>query len=241
VYGLHCEPKLPTGTVGLRTGAITSATDLMVLELTGPGGHTARPERTVDLVHLVGRMVTELPDRLRARLGHDTPLKVVFGSVHAGAAPNVIPSHAELAAALRTTSEDAWAQLPDVVDEEVRAVVADDRAGVSITYTRGVPPVVNDAGAIAVAEEAVRRALGPEAAVPVEQSWGGDDFSWYTRRVPGAYLRLGTHDPSSGRPMLDLHAGGFDVDEGAIGIGVRVLTGIVEVELERRGSQLPMR
>lgn len=70
--------------------------------------------------------------------------------------------------------------------------------------------------------------LGASALAEAPQSWGGDDFGWYTHQVPGAYLRLGTHDPSHGADMLDLHAGRFDVDEDAIGIGVRVLVAIAE-------------
>src|SRR6056297_1310650 len=44
IVGLHCEPKLDVGTIGLRTGAISSAAAMAVISLSGPGGHTARPE-----------------------------------------------------------------------------------------------------------------------------------------------------------------------------------------------------
>lgn len=234
IYGLHCEPKLPVGSVGLRVGAITSATDSLTIELAGPGGHTARPELTVDLVDLVGRIVTGLPDRVRGHLGADVPLKLVFGSVRAGDAPNVIPSRATLKAVVRTTSEAVWSALPGVLDDALADIVADDRVTATVAHTRGVPPVVNDPVAVAVAERTVVRTWGAEAVEPAPQSWGGDDFAWYTQRVPGAYLRLGTHDPSSAEPMLDLHAGLFDVDERAIDIGVELLVGIVEEELRSR-------
>jgi metal-dependent amidase/aminoacylase/carboxypeptidase family protein len=59
----------------------------------------------------------------------------------------------------------------------------------------------------------------PEAMLPTVQSWGGDDFAWYLREVPGTFIRLGVHDPDSGRPHLDLHVGNFDVDERAISVG----------------------
>ena len=59
----------------------------------------------------------------------------------------------------------------------------------------------------------------------VEQSWGGDDFAWFTREVPGTYVRLGVRDPAG--PTLDLHAGHFDVDERSIALGVRLLVGTV--------------
>lgn len=234
IYGLHCEPKLPTGVVGLRTGPITSAADAIDIELTGPGGHTARPELTVDLVHLAGRIVTELPDAVRARAG-DHPLKLVFGSVHAGEAFNVIPSRARVRAVVRTPSVDLWTSLPELVEAALAGIVDDDRVGVELRHTRGVPPVVNDPRAIATAERAVRRTLGDGAIVEAPNSWGGDDFAWYTQRVPGAYLRLGTHDPGGRRPVLDLHAGHFDVDESAIAVGVRLLVAIVEEELARLG------
>src|SRR3954463_5966210 len=60
-FALHCDPSLQAGRVGLRTGSITAACDRVEVTLTGPGGHTARPQLTVDLVHALGRVVTEVP------------------------------------------------------------------------------------------------------------------------------------------------------------------------------------
>ena len=68
--------------------------------------------------------------------------------------------------------------------------------------------------------------IGPDAVVEAEQSLGGDSFAWYLEKIPGAYARLGTHDPQSTSPRLDLHASTFDVDERAIGHGVMVLASV---------------
>jgi amidohydrolase len=60
--------------------------------------------------------------------------------------------------------------------------------------------------------------------VETEQSLGGEDFAWYLDRVPGALARLGVRRP--GDPVLrDLHQGSFDVDERAVELGVRLLSG----------------
>ena len=40
---------------------ITAACDRIDVTLTGPGGHTARPQLTVDLVDALGRLITDLP------------------------------------------------------------------------------------------------------------------------------------------------------------------------------------
>jgi amidohydrolase len=229
IVGLHCEPKLDVGTIGLKVGAISSAADMAVITLSGPGGHTARPELTVDLVTLAAQVVAELPRRVAARvarLDHDAVLvKVVFGSIHAGDAANVIPTRCVLKASIRTPSLPVWDQLPDVFEQELRDLVGATGAELDLDYTHGVPPVVNDVEVTGIVGDAAAAALGIDSIATVQQSWGGDDFAWFTREVPGTYVRLGVRDPAG--PTLDLHVGHFDVDERAIAIGVRLLAATV--------------
>ncbi len=230
IVGLHCEPKLDVGMIGLKTGAISSAADMAVITLSGPGGHTARPELTVDLVTLAAQVVADLPRSVAARFAHlgqdSTLVKLVFGSIHAGDAANVIPTHCVLKASIRTPSLPVWDELPAVFEQELRSLLADSGAELGIDYTHGVPPVVNDAAITAIVGDAAAAAFGGDSIATVQQSWGGDDFAWFTREIPGTYVRLGVRTPTG--PTLDLHAGHFDVDERAIAIGVRLLTATVE-------------
>lgn len=228
VIGLHCEPKLDCGTIGLRAGAITSAADMITIDLSGPGGHTARPELTVDLVSIGARLVTDVPalvaDEL-VRIGHSADaVKLVFGAIHSGDAANVIPTDCQLRASVRTPSLEVWESLEKIVTVAVDRVLDDTGAARSIEYVHGVPPTVNDPDVI----ERLRNAaavMGDVTVVEPLQSWGGDDFAWLTREVPGAYVRLGVH--TTGTTRLDLHAGLFDVDERAISVGVQLLVNAV--------------
>jgi amidohydrolase len=222
VVGLHCDPKLPVGQVGVRVGSITSAADMARISLRGPGGHTARPEQTVDMVTLAARVIAELPTRVGEAIGAADQVKVVFGAVHAGDAANVIPAHAELRASVRTPSLDVWERLPGTVAEAVTELLGGTGAEFELDYTHGVPPVVNHVGMTDVVRRSLASELGDAAITEAIQSWGGDDFAWYTREVPGTFVRLGVHDPASDVPPLDLHAGRFDADERSIAIGVRV-------------------
>ncbi len=223
VFGLHCDPKIDVGQIGCRAGALTSAADMIEVRLGGPGGHTARPELTVDIVDLLGRLVLGLQPAIDRLTGDPGGLQMVFGSVHAGDAANVIPASGSLRGTLRTRDHHTWVLAPGVFEQAV-AEVLDSKGAVSeIRHRRGVPPVVNDAAATELLEAAVRDVLGDDSVVPTVQSMGGDSFAWYLERVPGSYARLGVHDPASLRPRLDLHASTFDVDERAIGYGVKVL------------------
>lgn len=227
IFGVHCDPKIDVGRVGVRVGALTSAADRFELTLTGPGGHTARPRQTVDLVRWTARVADRLWDEVQRQF--DEEVSVVFGAVHAGAAANVIPSSAVLRGSFRTPHRTAWASAEKAVRTAIAGILEAEDIGSapdwSLEYVPGLPPVVNDAGTTELARGVVSRLLGPEAVAGTPQSMGGDSFAWYTEQVPGTYLRLGTHDPESAGPRLDLHSATFDVDERAIALGATVLAG----------------
>lgn len=236
MFGVHCDPKLHAGTLGCRVGPITSASDAVEIDLWGPGGHTARPEMTVNLADVAAQVVRDLPGLVRASVPRPELCRMVFGSIHTGSAPNVIPAEARLAGSLRTPDPGVWTALAvslpvsvaQLLGTEV-SVTADGFAGTrddglrwALRHKRGVPPVVNDARATAFMARAARDAGGPSAAVDTPLSWGGDTFGWYLHEVPGCYARLGTHWPDR-QEMLDLHRPDFDIDERAIPFGVAVL------------------
>ncbi|GAB3816238.1 amidohydrolase [Micromonospora zhanjiangensis] len=220
IFALHCDPNLPVGQIGLRVGPITAAADNVTVRLTGPGGHTARPHLTVDLVDALGRLVTEVPALISRRVPANSGLLLVFGHATAGTRYNVIPTEAVAAGTLRVLDRDTWDKAPKIVAQVVRDVIAPTGATLDIEYLRGRPPVVNDARAIRVLSAATAASLGPTGIAETPQSMGGEDFSWYLETVPGALARLGVGRSTAN---ADLHRATFDVDERAIAVGVRLL------------------
>ncbi|HLK01147.1 MAG TPA: amidohydrolase [Streptosporangiaceae bacterium] len=224
MFGLHCDPRLDAGYVGMRTGPITAACDKVTVEVTGPGGHTARPHLTADLVYALGKIVTELPAALSRRVDPRSSLSLVWGQISAGAAANAIPDVGVVSGTVRCLDDDAWHRAPDLVKELVDSVALAYGVSASLDYHRTVPPTVNDTDCAAMVTAASEAVLGPGRVVSTSQSLGGEDFAWYLESVPGALARLGTRVPGSGGTEVgDLHQPIFDVDERAIGIGVRML------------------
>ncbi|MDX6268658.1 MAG: hypothetical protein QOD70_3398 [Frankiales bacterium] len=222
IFAMHCDPSLEVGHIGLKAGPITAAADAVEVRLTGPGGHTSRPHNTVDLVHALATVATGLPDALSRLVDPRAGLCLVWGQVAAGNARNAIPREGVLTGTLRVLDKNAWQQAPELVERLVQGLVSPYGARAVVNYQRGVPPVVNEPAATALLGAAVRRALGSSALVATQQSLGGEDFAWYLDHVPGAMARLGVRPPGSERPM-DLHQPTFDVDEGALRVGVDVL------------------
>jgi amidohydrolase len=146
----------------------------------------------------------------------------VFGMVAAGEAPNAIPNRAVIRGSLRTPSLQVWDLLPAALQEALQELLAPTAAQWSLNHVRGVAPVDNAASATRVLAGAAAAVLGRQALSQAEQSWGGDSFGWFTREVPGSYLRLGTHNPDWPE-RTELHNASFMVDERAIAIAVEIL------------------
>jgi amidohydrolase len=147
-------------------------------------------------------------------------MSLVWGAVNAGIAANAIPQRGMLRGTVRVLDRDAWKGAEDLMRSLVERVAATTGAVVDVDYVRGVPPVVNDPRAVALLRSAALETVGSDRLVQSPQSMGGEDFGWFADIMPIALARLGTH---GGGPPLDLHRGTFDVDEQAIGVGVRLL------------------
>ncbi|MFE0648969.1 amidohydrolase [Streptomyces sp. NPDC059534] len=223
IIAVHCDPRVDAGRIGLRAGAITSACDRLEVTLDGPGGHTARPHLTTDLVTAAARVATDVPAVLARRVDARSGLSVTWGRIEAGHAPNVIPQHAELSGTVRCLDLPTWREAPDLVHAAIDEVATLHRAKSTVTYVRGVPPVVNDPVVAELLHDAMAARRGPYAIEDTEQSLGGEDFSWYLEHVPGAMARLGVRTPGDTR-VRDLHAGDFDVDERCIDAAVELFT-----------------
>jgi amidohydrolase len=223
IFALHCDPRLDVGKVGIRTGPITAACDKITVRVTGPGGHTARPHLTADLVYALGKIVTELPAALSRRVDPRSSLSLVWGRVSAGSAANAIPDDGVVEGTVRCLDDEAWHQAPDLLKALIDSVASAYGVIADLNYQRNVPPTVNEPASTAILAAAAEHVLGADAVASTPQSLGGEDFAWYLESVAGSLARLGTRVPGSGQDF-DIHQPTFDIDERAIAIGVRLLS-----------------
>lgn len=225
ILAVHCDPSIDVGTIGLKVGPITAASDSVHVTLTGRGGHTSRPHLTQDLTFALGKVMTDVPAALSRRLDPRSGTALVWGAVRAGTVANVIPSRGECVGTLRMLDSETWATTGPLIEEIVHAVVSPYGVSAEVRHVRGVPPVDNDQAAISAMTAAAGAVLGPTAVVSTRQSLGGEDLGWLLADVPGAMARLGTRTP--GGPTHELHQGDLVVDEESVIIAAKFLAASV--------------
>ena len=225
LLAFHVDPTLQVGSLGTRIGPITASADALTIAIHGPGGHTSRPHKTVDLITAAARVAAELPGAIRNSIDARSPIVTAFGSIHGGDAANVIPTEVVLKGTVRTLDPALWDVLPSLVDKTLGSILAVDGAGYNLEYQRGIAPVVNDAFIVERVTRAIRSEMGADTVVDTNPSMGGEDFSNYLTETRGALFRLGAASGGG-----DLHSASFNFNESAlpfaIHAGVTALLGL---------------
>jgi amidohydrolase len=226
VYGMHNWPGMPVGTFGIRAGGIMAATDRFYIDITGRGGHAARPQQTVDPIIVAAQMVTALQTIVSRNLDPLDSAVLSVTMVEAGEADNVISRTAKITGTVRTLEGGVQDFIEARLNEFVPQFARSFGAEASVRYARGYPVTVNALEqtrfAAAVARDVVGAANVDDEVAP---SMGGEDFSFMLNQRPGAYIFLGNGDST------ELHTDTYDFNDEAIPVGVSYWVRLAEKAL----------
>ncbi len=219
---LHMWNDLPTGTLGVRTGALLACTDRFEIGIIGRGGHGAAPHQSVDPIVTASEVVSALqtiPSRVVSPL---EPVVVSVCQIHGGTAFNVIPGRVTLAGTVRTFNRDLRRRLPKMMEEVVRGVTSAHRARYEFRFDPHYPSTVNDAAMTALVRGQAERVVGERNISEDVRTMGGEDMSYFLERVPGCFFFVGSAHPKKGAPGPH-HSARFDIDEDSIPVGIEML------------------
>lgn len=83
----------------------------------------------------------------------------------------------------------------------------------------GYPYLENDVQLTQVARERASKMLGNENIVDLELRLTGEDFAYYSQKIPATFIRVGVRNESKGI-IYPVHNSKFDIDENALLIGM---------------------
>jgi len=222
LFGLHVFPSLAVGSIGVRIGSLTAAAGELEVEVLGEGGHGARPHQSTDAIWIAAKVVSGLQEAISRRLDALHPVVVSFGRIEGGKAYNVIADHVRLLGTVRCLDLEVHARLPGWIGDTVQALCQGHGGEARVRYRCIAPPVKNDGPLTQLVAEAASDLLGRDRVIWLEQpSLGAEDFAQLQGDTPATMIRLGVAGPNGCTP---LHSNSFDPDEGALAVGVKVLS-----------------
>ncbi len=227
VYGMHNYPGFPVGTFAIRPGPIMAATDIFAIEVTGVGGHAARPHTGIDPVVTSAQIITALQTIASRNADPLESLVVSVTTIHAGDADNVIPERVKMTGTVRTLVPDVRDLAEKRIAEIVQGVAASMGCTASLDYERNYPVVVNHDAETDFAASIAAKVVGADK---VESDtppvMGGEDFAFMLEGRPGAFIFTG-----NGMDSANLHSPHYDFNDDVIPVGASYWVELVETRL----------
>ncbi|RST71479.1 amidohydrolase [Siminovitchia acidinfaciens] len=223
MVALHLWPKLPLGTVGIKTGEITAASDDFKIEVKGKSGHAARPHEGTDAISIASEIIDSLEYFTSKWKDPVDPLVIHVGQMHGGTAKNVIADQVILEGTIRSISKDTRDRLGVEFPAFVENIAKDFGGKAIVDYRRGLPAIINDPITTDKVDKAAKAVLGENQVKELNSvSMGSDDFGFFAEKVPSCYFRLGVLEENE--ESFDLHHPKFKFNEEVIPIGAKILT-----------------
>ncbi len=231
VYGLHNMPGLDVDEMAVVNGPQLASSDSWAVTFTGTGTHGAKPHLGRDPVTAAGHFLAAIHTIVARVVDPLEPAVISACAVEAGdfKALNVIPDTARIAGTARAYSAKVRDQLEAEVGQIAQGIAQMFGIKAEYTFTRRIPPVINDPEATARALAAAQSALGEtRVRTSFPPSTAGDDFAFFSQEVPGCYVWLGNGPAVDGALH---HNTRYNFNDDAIAHGVAFWTRLVEMEL----------
>ena len=226
IYGCHLSSNYPTGKLGVRSGALTAATDRFDIVIKGKGGHSSMPELCVDPIVTGAQVITALQNIVARNIRALEPAVVSVCQLSAGDAYNIIPQEMTITGSVRTFSEEIRAAIPARIEKITAGICASAGADYSFSYELGYATVINDKTLTGYVEEALAGWFGPDSILPIEPVMPGEDFSALHKDCPACFVEIGTRDLSKGTNTPH-HNPAYRMDEEGLRYGLGLLASIV--------------
>lgn len=226
IFGLHNWPLFPKGEVRVASGPVMAQVTDFDVEVWGVGGHASQPHAARDPIVAAAQIVSSIQTIVSRRVPYREQAVLSIGTLNAGTVRNVIPGRALMTGTIRTFDPQVTALVREELDRVVSGVAQGLGVRAEVRFDPKYPVLQNHAESAEAVRRVASEIVGPDRVSDRELPiTGGEDFSYYTREIPGAYFLLGAGRPGESTPGC--HHPDFDFDDDLIPLGVRMFVDLV--------------
>jgi amidohydrolase len=227
VYGLHTDPNLGPGQIGIRSGWVMAQPDEFSISVKGVGGHAASPHLCVDPILILAQIIVQIQAVVSRNINPSDPAVVTVAQIEGGTAHNIIPAIAGAKGTVRTFRADTANMIHKRLELIVKNTAAAHGAEAEFSFTSGYPAVVNSETETERVAQTARNLFGLESVHRMDEPYmAGEDFSHYLDRYKGAFFFLGSGSKAADA-IYAWHHPRYNADEQCLITGSAILASIV--------------
>ncbi len=220
--GLHVMPNVPTGKVELKYGKLNGNSGSVKIEVRGESGHAAYPDKSIDAIVMASSIVSNLQTLVSRNVSPLNSVVLTFGKITGGEKANIITDRVYLEGTLRALDTESRTKAKSEIERIVSNTAKAFGGDAITTFKDGYVALINDDAVVDVMKEVAINTVGENNILYKEfPSMGGEDFSYFTEKVPSAFYHLGCMNEMKGM-TFPLHSKHFMLDEDCLAIGVEM-------------------
>ncbi|MGL4981076.1 MAG: M20 metallopeptidase family protein [Fusobacteriaceae bacterium] len=222
IMALHCWPDGIAGDVYYKSGSMGASSDRFKITISGKQCHGAYPQRGVDPIVISSSVISAIQNIVSREIAPTESAVLTVGTIHGGSAANVIPESVVMEGTIRTFNDEMRSFIHKRLEEVCKGVVSSLRGQCDVEINVGQPPLENNAELIEIIKNNGLKLFGKEKVFEImTPTMGAEDFSFYSKEIPGALFRLGCGFKEGENSPL--HSVDFVVNEECIVPGIALV------------------
>jgi len=218
ILGIHLWADLPIGKVSLEPGPRMASTAMFKITIKGKGGHGSMPYQGIDAIMVASALVINLQSIVSREISPLDPAVVTIGKFNGGEAWNILCDKVILEGTTRCFNNQIINKFPIIIERIIKRTAEAYRAEGKLEYTLLTPVLINDLNLSNISSQALIKNFGEESVVKLEKTMGGEDFAFYTQKIPSIFALVGARNEDKGAKYPHHHKN-FNIDEDALVIG----------------------
>jgi len=232
VFGLHITTRDKKGDIVIKKGEAMAAPDEFTVTIIGTGTHASAPHTGHDPIIAATSIIQAFQTIISRQISPLDSAVISVCTINGGSAFNIIPDKVTFGGTIRTLNNDVRMDIFEKLEHTAKSIASMYHCAAKVDIIEAYPPLINDPDMCDFVMDIASEVVGEKATWATVPSMGGEDFSYYLQRKPGAYFWLGGRNPKEDTIHYN-HNPKFDVDESSFVIGLAMHVNIVTEFLKK--------
>jgi len=222
LMGFHFFPTMPMYKLWFGVGSVMATTDFFHITVKGKGGHGSAPELTKDPVICSAAIIEGLQTIVSRNISPLKPAVISVCKISGGDAYNIIPETVELGGTVRTLDDMIRDRIKTEMENKISAIARGFGCAAKMSYDSYSLACINDRKLTTLLEHLTRDMFSRRNITDFHPVMGGEDFAFFSRKVPSSYLFVGIGDRYGTN-----HNNNFSIDEKVLPYTVNLFSALI--------------
>jgi len=218
---LHVHPDMAAGTLGYTQETALAYVNDFRINVHGKAGHAgAAPHLSTDAILIACNLVQNLHTIVSRNISPTKAAVVSVTKINGGNAPNIIADLVEITGTVRSLDLKDYNIIMDRFSAIIEGVSKAFGARIELKTAQFYPSLINDSEIINILIPVAQEVFSG-GFLKIDPLLGGEDFAFYSRKVPSAFFFIGAKDVKD--PPNFLHHPKVKFNEDCLPLGAEFL------------------